>query len=39
MGISEVDPEPLTQVAGEGIDLDANEAAHQRTPAPRKNAP
>ena len=39
MGIAEVDPEPLTQIAGEGIDLDANEAAHQRTPAPRKNVP
>ncbi len=27
-GIADVDPEPLTQVAGEGIDPDANDAAH-----------
>jgi hypothetical protein len=39
MGIAEVDPEPLAQVAGEGIDLDANDAAHRRTPGPRKNVP
>ncbi len=39
MGIAEVDPEPLAQIAGEGIDLDANEAAHRRTPGPRKNVP
>lgn len=27
-GIADVDPEPLAQVAGEGIDPDATEAAH-----------
>jgi hypothetical protein len=32
VGISSVDPEPLAQTAGEGIDLDANAAAHRRTP-------
>jgi hypothetical protein len=31
-GIASVDPEPLAQTAGEGIDLDANAAAHRRTP-------
>jgi hypothetical protein len=39
MGIAEVDPEPLAQVAGEGIDPDANQAARRRTPLPRKNVP
>lgn len=39
MGIAAVDPEPLAQVAGEGIDPDANQAAHRRTPLPRKNVP
>jgi len=28
-GIAEVDPVPLSQTAGEGIDPDANEAAHR----------
>src|SRR5262245_7861499 len=29
LGIAEVDPQPMTQTAGEGIDLEANEAAHE----------
>jgi len=28
-GIANVDPEPLSQVAGEGIDLDRDIAAHE----------
>jgi len=28
-GIANVDPEPLSQVAGEGIDLDRDVAAHE----------
>jgi hypothetical protein len=28
-GIADVDPEPLSNVAGEGIDLDADVAAHE----------
>ena len=39
MGISSVDPEPLTQISGEGIDLDRNEAAHQDIPAQRARLP
>jgi hypothetical protein len=27
-GIADVDPQPLAQTAGEGIDLDAVQAAH-----------
>ena len=29
-GLAEVDPEPLSQTAGEGIDPDANEEAHRK---------
>jgi hypothetical protein len=41
-GIADVDPEALSQVAGEGIDQDANEAAHEdlqdlRERLPRQN--
>ena len=46
VGISTVDPGPLTQIAGEGIDVDRNEAAHhditaqrERLPIPGKNIP
>ncbi|MDB4956770.1 MAG: hypothetical protein JWO36_4339 [Myxococcales bacterium] len=45
-GIADVDPQPLAQVAGEGIDPDAVEAAHhelpdlrERLPQPGKNLP
>ena len=46
IGIAEIDPEPLTQVSGEGIDLDATETAHraprdqrERMPVRGKNIP
>jgi hypothetical protein len=45
-GISEVDPQPLTQVAAEAIDPEATQAAHEvivdqreRLPVPGKNLP
>ena len=45
-GIAEVDPEPMTQIAGEGIDRDANRAAHEdvaeqraKLPRPGENLP
>jgi hypothetical protein len=45
-GISEVDPQPLTQIAAEGIDPDATRAAHdepreqrERLAIPGKNLP
>jgi hypothetical protein len=45
-GISEVDPQPLTQVAAEAIDPDATRTAHEaiveqrdRLPVPGKNIP
>lgn len=45
-GIADVDPVPLTQVAGEGIDLDRDVQAHteiaeqrERLPQPGKNLP
>jgi hypothetical protein len=46
VGISEVDPEPLANVAGEGIDPDAVDEAHRsvqeqrdRLPVSGKNVP
>jgi hypothetical protein len=46
VGISEVDPQPLTQISGEGIDPDATRAAHdeprerrERLAIPGKNLP
>jgi hypothetical protein len=46
VGISEVDPEPLANVAGEGIDPDAVDEAHrsvreqrERLPVSGKNVP
>lgn len=46
VGISEVDPQPLTQISGEGIDPDATRAAHEepraqraRLAVPGKNLP
>jgi len=38
-GIADVDPQPLTQIAGDGIDLDATEAAHHDIPAQRDRLP
>jgi hypothetical protein len=45
-GIADVDPEPLSNIAGEGIDLDATSRAHrdlrdlrERLPQPGKNLP
>jgi hypothetical protein len=45
-GISQVDPQPLTQISAEAIDPDATEAAHdtiveqrERLPVPGKNLP
>jgi hypothetical protein len=45
-GISEVDPQPLTQISAEGIDPDATRAAHEaprdqreRLAIPGKNLP
>jgi hypothetical protein len=46
LGIAEIDPEPLTQVAGEGIDPDATREAHEgpreqraKMPVRGKNVP
>jgi hypothetical protein len=38
-GIAEVDPEPMTQIAGEGIDLDADRRAHREVRALRQRLP
>jgi hypothetical protein len=45
-GISDVDPEPLTQIAGEAVDPEAVRTAHEsirdqrdRLPVPGKNVP
>jgi len=38
-GIANVDPEPLSQVAGEGIDLDRDVAAHQEIAELRERLP
>lgn len=38
-GISEVDPQPLTQIAGEGIDPDATRAAHDEPREQRERLP
>ena len=38
-GIADVDPEPLSHVAGEGIDLDRDVAAHQEITEQRDRLP
>jgi hypothetical protein len=38
-GIAAVDPEPMTQIAGEGIDLEADAAAHRDTADLRARLP
>lgn len=38
-GIADVDPEPLSQVAGEGIDPDRNEDAHESVRSVRERLP
>lgn len=39
VGISEVDPQPLTQIAAEGIDPDATRAAHDEPREQRERLP
>ena len=39
MGISDVDPQPMTQISGEGIDRDANQDAHSALPDQRAKLP
>ena len=39
VGIADVDPQPLTQIAGEGIDPDANEKAHRSVKEQRERLP
>ena len=39
VGIADVDPEPMTQIAGEGIDPDANEKAHNSVKEQRDRLP
>jgi hypothetical protein len=38
-GIANVDPQPLTQIAGEGIDVEATEAAHRDVVEQRERLP
>ena len=38
-GIADVDPEPLSQVAGEGIDLDRDVDAHETIREQRERLP
>jgi hypothetical protein len=38
-GIAEVDPQPLSQISGEGIDPDATAAAHDEIPDQRERLP
>jgi hypothetical protein len=38
-GIAAVDPEPISHVAGEGIDLDRDVAAHERIAEQRNRLP
>lgn len=38
-GIADVDPEPISHVAGEGIDLDRDVAAHEEIPEQRARLP
>jgi hypothetical protein len=38
-GIANVDPVPLSQIAGEGIDLDRDIAAHQEIPELHERLP
>ena len=38
-GIAEVDPVPLSHVAGEGIDLDGDVEAHTKIPEQRERLP
>jgi len=39
VGLADVDPEPLANVAGEGIDVDAVEEAHRSVPEQRARLP
>ena len=39
VGIADVDPEPMTQIAGEGIDPDANDKAHTSVKDQRDKLP
>jgi hypothetical protein len=39
MGISDVDPQPVTQISGEGIDPDATRVAHEDLPDQRERLP
>ncbi len=38
-GLADVDPQAMTQISGEGIDVDANAAAHAQIPAQRDRLP
>ena len=38
-GIADVDPEPLSQVSGEGIDLDRDVDAHEKIREQRERLP
>ena len=39
VGISEVDPQPLTQISAEGVDPDATQAAHDEPREQRERLP
>jgi hypothetical protein len=38
-GIAQVDPAPLTQIAGEGIEPESTQAAHEEIPERRERLP